>query len=313
MDDSRHPSLGRTEPDRDTLRAGRARFSRRCAVFALLAQLALIAPAAASAADIQVKPSRPPHPRVGEVWSVRVTVPRSKGETTGLPTLDIRLLKATGERIDVQADQKQQAGKQTQQDVYTANIAFPSQGSWRYIIEAGNPPLESKRIAIGPARSPGSSWKIVALVASGIALLALVALPVGRRRRPKSVPQRRDSPPAAVRAPPPQPAPPPSDEAREDREALIRSCVYLYDIIHEPALRDRLRDALAEAGVVELDSAGGPFDPTKHKATGRVPTADPSLDGRIAAVERPGFADRGRVFRLPEVTVYSAASRKSGG
>jgi molecular chaperone GrpE len=304
MDDSLRSSLGHRVRTRNIgTRSGRRVF---CLGWACVL-LSLAAPATAGAATIDVKPATPPEPRVGATWNVDITVHRDGGDVAGAPAVITLLNETTGDQLNV-------ATKQAKQDVYHASFAFPTEGSWRYRVSSGNAGVVSaKAIAVEPAKS--SPWKLAALVAAGSALGALVALLLARRRQPGassravSEPQRPEPPPtprAAAR-------PAPLDDAQMDRQSLIRSCVYLYDIVREPTLRDRLRVALADAGVTELDSVGGRFDPGKHKATGRVPTGDPSLDGQVAEVERPGFLDRGRVLRLPEVTVYSVSDRESRG
>jgi hypothetical protein len=290
----------------DSARAGNRAAARRLlrgGAWCLL--LFGVAPAAAGAATIQLKPSAPPDAQVGAVWPVEILVTRDPGEAPAGTAIITLANETTGERLDVTA-------QQTSDDVYKANVVFPTPGNWRYSVVSGNAGLVSDPIRIGSAESAGSTWMVVALVAFAIAIVALVALFLTRRRPRLSASEAQPPSPEPLR-PAPASQPPVRDETRNDRDALIRSCVYLYDIVREPVLRDRLREALAEAGVSELDNVGGRFDPVKHIATGRVPTDNPSLDGQIADVERPGFSDRGRVLRLPEVTVYSATGRESSG
>jgi hypothetical protein len=89
-----------------------------------------------------------------------------------------------------------------------------------------------------------------------------------------------------------------------DRASLIQVCVYLRDRMTSVALADRLDRALAEVGVRLLDPTGQPFDPAWHEAGGTVPTTDDNRVGLVAAVEAPGYADRGVLLRPPVVTVY---------
>jgi len=42
------------------------------------------------------------------------------------------------------------------------------------------------------------------------------------------------------------------------------------------------------------------------RGVGSAPTADPSLVGRVAATDRPGFRDGAQVVRLPDVIVHVA-------
>src|SRR6266511_675225 len=50
--------------------------------------------------------------------------------------------------------------------------------------------------------------------------------------------------------------------------------------------------------------------PGAHEAGGATPSDDPSKVGTIAAVEVPGYSDRGRVLRPPVVTVYQPGGKK---
>src|SRR6266542_1015739 len=98
--------------------------------------------------------------------------------------------------------------------------------------------------------------------------------------------------------------------AEADRAALVRACIYVRDRITSKALGDRLGAALQEAGVSVVEPAGQRFDPAHHEAGGATPSDDPSKVGTIAAVEVPGYSDRGRVLRPPVVTVYQPGGKK---
>jgi hypothetical protein len=123
---------------------------------------------------------------------------------------------------------------------------------------------------------------------------------------------------APVEAPRPPPAATPRAEATgsrpdtallADRAALVRVCIYVRDRVTSRALADRLATALNDAGIVAVEPVGDRFDPARHEAGGATPTRDPKLVGTIAAVEVPGYTDRGgRVLRPPIVTVYQAAT-----
>jgi hypothetical protein len=97
-----------------------------------------------------------------------------------------------------------------------------------------------------------------------------------------------------------------------DRAALVRACIYVRDRITSKALADRLGAALQEAGVSVVEPAGERFDPARHEAGGATPSDDPGKVGMIAAVEVPGYSDRGRVLRAPVVTVYQTPAERSG-
>jgi molecular chaperone GrpE len=245
----------------------------------------LVVSGSATGATLRLKPPRPPGRDAGTVWNFKVIVARKAGEPSHVPTITIRN-RTTGERRSVAA---RPTGTH---DVYGAKVVFRSPGNWTYSVRAGNA-RRSGSISIVAATDSVSTWKTFALVASALALVAGAAVVVLLMRRPTSTASWQ------------QPVEPPPDLVR-DREALIGSCLYLYDIVRDDALRERLRRALAQAGVSELDSVGERFDPSRHRAMGRVATDDPSLDGRIAEVERRGFSDRGRILRMPEVLVYSA-------
>jgi molecular chaperone GrpE len=243
----------------------------------------------AAGATLRLDPAAPSNRAAGTVWKFKVIVDRQPGEASHVPTI-ATLNTTTGRRGSFTARATQE------QDVYDAAVKFGSAGDWTYEVTAGDARLTGS-ISIGSAAGgSGSGWKLLALIASAIALAAIGVVIALLARRPSA-------PPPETRAPPPPP-----DLAR-DRQALIGSHLYLYDVVRDDVLRDRLRQALAEAGVSELDSVGDRFDPSLHRATGWVPTDDPALDGRIAEVERHGFRDRERVLRLPEVRVYSTSGR----
>ncbi|PVZ09954.1 nucleotide exchange factor GrpE [Actinomycetospora cinnamomea] len=96
-------------------------------------------------------------------------------------------------------------------------------------------------------------------------------------------------------------------DAAGERDALIALCIDLADRLRTtaPGLRARLHRGLAEVGVVPLEPDGRPFDRARHDAVDREPTTDPARDRTVASTERPGYADRGRVLRRPEVVVHA--------
>ncbi|HEX2419270.1 MAG TPA: nucleotide exchange factor GrpE [Micromonosporaceae bacterium] len=104
-------------------------------------------------------------------------------------------------------------------------------------------------------------------------------------------------------------AAPPRDHPDGDRSTLVRACIYVRDRATSKALADRLGWALQEAGVNTVTPAGARFDPAHHEAGGSVVTEDPARVGTIAAVELPGYVDRGMVLRAPVVTVYRRDSK----
>jgi hypothetical protein len=137
------------------------------------------------------------------------------------------------------------------------------------------------------------------LIASAVGSL-LIGAPAGPRgpgRRPQAAAHPAGGPAAATGRPA-------SDDA--GRGALVQACIYVRDRLTSRALAERLGAALREAGVEPLEPNGERFDAAHHEAGGTVATNDPAKVGRIAAVEVPGYADRGRPLRAPVVTVYAA-------
>jgi hypothetical protein len=143
----------------------------------------------------------------------------------------------------------------------------------------GGPPVPAQ---ISPAAPPAPPGAVPAGVAPG-------AVPAGVA--PVSGPQRR---------------------TEADRAVLVRACIYVRDRITSKALADRLGAALQEAGVSAVEPAGERFDPAHHEAGAATPSDDPGKVGTIAAVEVPGYRDRGRVLRAPVVTVYQASGKRPG-
>lgn len=93
-----------------------------------------------------------------------------------------------------------------------------------------------------------------------------------------------------------------------DRATLVQLCLYALDRARSDGVAERLERGLAEVGITALRPDGEPFDPSRHEASGVVPTAEPSLAGLIAQTEVVGFAEHGRVLRAPVVTVYQLRS-----
>lgn len=125
-----------------------------------------------------------------------------------------------------------------------------------------------------------------------VGALAAAALPLLFIPRPAAAP---------LAAPAPAPVPGQPDP---DRASLVDTCIYLRDRVTSTALASRLDHALAQVGVSTVDPTGQRFDPSHHEAGGALGTTDEGLVGTIAAVEAPGYADRGVLLRPPVVTVY---------
>ena len=148
---------------------------------------------------------------------------------------------------------------------------------------------------------------IAALVVGGLTLLT------PRRDQPQQ-PLAVTVPPLTTAAPvPPVPANAAnaanSEQARKDRATLIETCIYVRDRATSKAIADRLGWALQQVGVAEVAPTGVPFDAAHHEAGGSVAAEDPRHAGTVAAVEIPGYTDRGAVLRAPVVTVYRGDQR----
>ncbi|HEX5404021.1 MAG TPA: nucleotide exchange factor GrpE [Pseudonocardiaceae bacterium] len=89
-----------------------------------------------------------------------------------------------------------------------------------------------------------------------------------------------------------------------DRRTLVQLCVYALDRARSDGVAERIVRGLAGVGVAAVRPDGECFDPALHEASGTVPTDDPALAGLIAATETVGFADNGRLLRVPVVLVY---------
>lgn len=92
--------------------------------------------------------------------------------------------------------------------------------------------------------------------------------------------------------------------------ALVDALIDMRDRLAEENVSQstRIGSVLTEAGVVTIDPTGEPFDPAKHQANPPpMPTDDLLADGRVAAVLKYGYIDRGRLLRLPIVVVYRHA------
>ncbi|WP_163506182.1 nucleotide exchange factor GrpE [Fodinicola acaciae] len=151
----------------------------------------------------------------------------------------------------------------------------------------------------------GSRFSLLAAVVgflgtllTGLACLLIMAA-AGRRAAPAG-----PRAPASVPGSLPVSAPPAPTPADGDRKQLVDTLIYVRDRATSTALTDRIARDLQSIGVTEIRPNGEKFDPSRHEAGGSTDTTDPQQDGWIAGVETPGYLDRGRVLRLPVVTVY---------
>lgn len=151
---------------------------------------------------------------------------------------------------------------------------------------------------------------LVGALGAGGTVLVLLLLVGGRRRGAPPAPRGVAGP----AAPTPGPASGSGSGgsspglAEADRAGLVQACIYVRDRTTSKALAERLGMALHDAGVTTIEPAGARFDPALHEAGGATASDDPAKVGTIAAVEVPGYADRGRLLRAPVVTVYQAGN-----
>jgi molecular chaperone GrpE (heat shock protein) len=89
------------------------------------------------------------------------------------------------------------------------------------------------------------------------------------------------------------------------RDALVTACIRARDMT-SGSVRRILGEALAQAGVIEVDPTGQPFDPDRHKSVGLLHTPSSQLDDTVASSERVGYDDHGRHIRQPEVIVFTS-------
>lgn len=141
----------------------------------------------------------------------------------------------------------------------------------------------------------------------GVALAAVLggslAVAVSRRQAPVSVPPQQFTSRRPART---------DTNAERERSILVEACIEVSDAVSSASLREELLDALERAGVEAVEvRPGEPFDPKRHRAAGRVPTAAPERENLVAETERLGFVDRGRRLRPPRVLVYDRARERS--
>lgn len=70
-------------------------------------------------------------------------------------------------------------------------------------------------------------------------------------------------------------------------------------------IAQQFRNALAEAGLEELDATGKPFDPTVHEAISQIESTD-APEGHVVQQARRGYRLHGRLLRPASVVVAKA-------
>ncbi|GEM_PF-3558205 len=194
-------------------------------------------------------------------------------------------------------------------------MSFSSSRAVAAIVAAIIAVLTGLTVALVSPSGTGA-WRAAAVATVGALAAALWLLATGRGRPGAAPPRGGRQGAAPPGGGPPGAAPPRSGrrgaeagdgaQARSDRSALIQACIYVRDRTTSAALGERLGAALREAGVDPIEPTGEPFDPAQHEAGGATQTDDVSKIGTVAAVEVPGYADRGQLLRVPVVTVYQA-------
>ena len=100
----------------------------------------------------------------------------------------------------------------------------------------------------------------------------------------------------------PEPIGPPPSSA--DRDALVRALIETADQVSSEAVRTTIVQRLGAVGVEPVVVAVGErFDPTTHSGVDAAAAPSPEQNDTVASLERPGWVDRGRVLRPPEVVV----------
>lgn len=160
------------------------------------------------------------------------------------------------------------------------------------------------------ASSDGDGTSVGALLAAGVAGVALGAGGVLVQRRQRAGATAVVAPPPAHAPPgmPPPgmaPAPTPAGDPRAD--GLVAALIDLGDRVNSTALRAEIVAALAAAGVQALDPPpGSPFDPSRMRGVGSIQAPSPAAVGTVATTDRVGYAAGARVLRLPDVIVHTA-------
>jgi hypothetical protein len=151
---------------------------------------------------------------------------------------------------------------------------------------------------------------LVGVGVGGVVIGAAGALLLGRRSSKSAPAVGSGMAPASATVPPPPVLQVPtfSPSPASDRSpALVAALVDLSDRMSSQALRAEIIATLERVGVHAVDIAvGTPFEAASMRGVGSAPTSDATWVGRVAATDRCGFHDGGRLIRLPDVVVYTA-------
>ena len=77
-------------------------------------------------------------------------------------------------------------------------------------------------------------------------------------------------------------------------------------------LRQMIADVLAKYDVEPYRTSGLEFDRREQQCVKTVPTDDPSVDKRVAAIGAVGFRAGAQIVRKEQVTVYKLSANSSG-
>ncbi|MBX3314454.1 MAG: nucleotide exchange factor GrpE [Actinobacteria bacterium] len=140
------------------------------------------------------------------------------------------------------------------------------------------------------------------VIGVGLAGLVVGALLGAARGRRGADPSGATPIPAAV--PVPAPVASASTDSTAERDDLVEALIDAADQVSSDAVRTSIVHRLAAVGVEPVFVAvGDPFDPTVHRGVDAAAAPSSEQNDTIAALERPGWVDRGRVLRPPEVVV----------
>lgn len=193
------------------------------------------------------------------------------------------------------------------------------------LLRGYQPPVVVTRPFVSPQRRTAAIVKCLAEVSSqrstalrygwlaALAVLALgiaLAIAAGASRRRVKLQEGRSAS-QAPRPHSPVATPRAGANGREtgacarERAILATACIEVSDLVDSAALQEQLLDALKASGVSPVEAGvGEPFDSSRHKAVGTIPTTDRGNDNTVAETQRPGYVDRGKRVRYPEVLVF---------
>ncbi|MCB0976782.1 MAG: hypothetical protein KDB02_04920 [Acidimicrobiales bacterium] len=98
---------------------------------------------------------------------------------------------------------------------------------------------------------------------------------------------------------------PPVVDATGDRDRLVAALIEVADEVSSDAVRTGIAQRLSAVGVEAVVVAPGErFDASTQRGVHAEPAPSPDRADTVVSTERPGWTDRGKVLRPPEVVVY---------